>query len=92
MTPSQNVLTGPTLQVKFAHDWKLPFLTYDGRHGAITTLGNMEFGIEISIHKLNSVEVAKDGKTAKIGGGAMSKTVIDELWAAGKQTGKSIQL
>lgn len=38
--------------------------------------------------KLNSVDISEDGTTAKIGGGALSKTVIDALWNAGKQTGE----
>lgn len=74
------------MQVKFAHDWNLPFLTYDGTHGAMTTLGNMQYGIEILMRGMSSVEVSDDGKTARIGGGTISKTVTDELWAAGKQT------
>lgn len=48
----------------------------------------MNNGIEIWMDKLNTVELARDGKTAKIGGGALSKGVTDTLWAAGKQTGK----
>lgn len=48
----------------------------------------MNNGIEINLKKLNSVTVAADGKTATIGGGALSKTVVDVLWAAGKQTGR----
>jgi hypothetical protein len=49
----------------------------------------MDHGIEIYMNQLQSVEIAKDGKTAKIGGGTQSKAVTDKLWAAGKQTGKS---
>ncbi|PGH03423.1 hypothetical protein AJ80_08671 [Polytolypa hystricis UAMH7299] len=74
--------------VKFANQRKLPFLAYNGAHGAVTTLGKMDHGIEILMHQLSSVEIAKDGKTAKVGGGTMSKTVTDTLWEAGKQTGK----
>lgn len=46
----------------------------------------MKYGIEISMKGMSSVKVSDDGKTARIGGGTMSKTVTDELWAAGKQT------
>ncbi|KAG4217082.1 hypothetical protein PC116_g34437, partial [Phytophthora cactorum] len=46
----------------------------------------MRGGIEIWMNELNTVEIADDGKSAKIGGGALSKTVIDALWAAGKET------
>lgn len=47
----------------------------------------MKNGIHISLAELRSVEVAEDGKTAVIGGGALDKTVTDTLWAVGKQTG-----
>ncbi|KAJ0165215.1 6-hydroxy-D-nicotine oxidase [Colletotrichum tanaceti] len=72
--------------VKFANEKSLPFLAYNGMHGAITTLGRMESGIEIYINQLSGVEVASDGKTAKISGGTRSKLVTDVLWEAGKQT------
>ncbi|CCF44955.1 FAD binding domain-containing protein [Colletotrichum higginsianum] len=74
--------------VKFANEKSLPFLAYNGMHGAITTLGKMESGVEIYINQLSGVEVASDGKTAKIGGGTRSKLVTDTLWEAGKQTGE----
>ncbi|GJC83598.1 FAD-linked oxidoreductase chyH [Colletotrichum liriopes] len=72
--------------VKFANEKSVPFLAYNGMHGAITTLGKMDSGIEIYINQLSGVEVASDGKTAKIGGGTRSKLVTDTLWEAGKQT------
>lgn len=50
----------------------------------------MDYGIEILLSKLNSITIAKDGKTATIGGGVMSKNLTDTLWAAGKQTGKAM--
>jgi AICAR transformylase/IMP cyclohydrolase PurH len=57
-------------------------------HGSITTLGKMTHGIEIHMSQLNSIAIAKNGKTATIGGGVMSKNLTDALWAAGKQTGE----
>jgi hypothetical protein len=74
--------------VKYANERELPFLTFNGAHAAITTLGKMDHGIEIYLNQLSTVEIAKDGKTATFGGGIMSKNVTDVLWAAGKQTGK----
>lgn len=35
---------------------------------------------------MDSVSIAEDGKTATIGGGALSKQITDSLWAKGKQT------
>ncbi|KAK2746295.1 hypothetical protein FQN55_005723 [Onygenales sp. PD_40] len=90
--PKVNVVVVPGIPedvaqtVKFANKHKVPFLAYGGGHGAITTVGEMEYGIEIYMRQLSSVEIAQDGKTAKIGGGTMSKLVTDTLWDAGKQT------
>lgn len=72
--------------MKYANKKNLPFLTYNGVHGALVSLGKMDHGVGISLSKLSGVKVAKDGKTATIGGGTMSKNVTDSLWAAGKQT------
>ncbi|KAH8585523.1 FAD binding domain-containing protein [Bisporella sp. PMI_857] len=72
--------------VNFANQYSLPFLATNGVHGSITTLGKMTYGIEIQLGKLNRIVIAKDGKTATIGGGVNSKNLTDTLWAAGKQT------
>jgi hypothetical protein len=48
----------------------------------------MDHGIEIYLNQLSSINIAKDGKTVKIGGGVHSKNVTDALWEAGKQTGE----
>jgi FAD/FMN-containing dehydrogenase len=72
--------------VKFANKKQVPFLAYNGVHGALTSLGKMDHGVGISMSQLSSVKVNEDGKTATISGGTMSKLVTDELWAAGKQT------
>ncbi|GAO13091.1 uncharacterized protein UV8b_03469 [Ustilaginoidea virens] len=90
--PTVNVVVVPATEqdvaatVKYANKKGLPFLAYNGAHGAITTLGGMKSGVEIYLDQLDSVQVAADGKTAKIGGGTLSKDVTDKLWAAGKQT------
>lgn len=52
----------------------------------------MRGGISIDLGRLDTVDVAADGRTARIGGGAKSKKVIDVLAAAGKQTGTSDDL
>ncbi|KAJ6784036.1 hypothetical protein PWT90_00323 [Aphanocladium album] len=72
--------------VKYANAHNTSFLAVGGQHGATSTLGKLQGGIEIALGSLNSVEVSEDGQTAKVGGGTLSKTVIDALWAAGKQT------
>lgn len=72
--------------VKFANQYDIPFLAFNGAHGATTTLGKMDHGIEIYLEQLAGVKIAEDGKTATIGGGTNSKVVTDALWDAGKQT------
>ncbi|KAH7139584.1 hypothetical protein B0J13DRAFT_586213 [Dactylonectria estremocensis] len=90
--PKVNIVVVPATEndvvetVKFANAQDLPFLAFNTAHGAITTLGRMDHGIEIYLNLLSSVKVAQDGKTVKIGGGTQSKIVTDTLWAAGKQT------
>ncbi|KAL1854451.1 hypothetical protein VTK73DRAFT_8748 [Phialemonium thermophilum] len=91
-TPVANAVVVPGTEhdvsetVKFANQNALPFLATNGVHGSITTLGKMTHGIEIHMSQLNSVQIARDGKTATIGGGILSKDLTDALWAAGKQT------
>ncbi|KAK7750325.1 hypothetical protein SLS62_007733 [Diatrype stigma] len=74
--------------VKYANDLNLPFLAVNGGHGAISTVEKLHNGVGIWINQLRSVEIAQDGSTVTIGGGALSKDVTDILWAAGKQTGE----
>ncbi|KAG6362865.1 hypothetical protein INS49_007960 [Diaporthe citri] len=91
-TPTISVVVVPGTEsdvaetVKFAAEFNLPFLAANGGHGAISTVGRMQSGIEIWMNQLQSVEIAEDGKTATIGGGALSTNVTQALWAAGKQT------
>ena len=74
--------------VKYANELNLPYLAINGGHGAISTVGKLDDGVGIWMNQLKSVEIAEDGSTVTIGGGALSKNVTDILWAAGKQTGK----
>lgn len=45
----------------------------------------MDYGIAINLVQLNSLKVAKDGKTMTVGGGINSHNLTEALWAAGKQ-------
>ncbi|OAA48855.1 FAD binding domain protein [Beauveria brongniartii RCEF 3172] len=73
--------------VQYANDHGTPFLAIGGgQHGATSTLGKLRGGLGIAMSTLDSIELSADGQTAKLGGGALSKTVIDALWEAGKQT------
>ncbi|KAI8411283.1 hypothetical protein FOFC_07877 [Fusarium oxysporum] len=90
--PKVNIVVVPGTEkdvaetVKFANKKAVPFLAFNTAHGAITTLGRMDHGIEIYLSQLNDVKISPDGKTVEIGGGTVSKKVTDTLWAAGKQT------
>ena len=48
----------------------------------------MKHGNQIYLHQLSQAEIAEDGRTATIGAGTLSETVLDTLWAPGKQTGE----
>ncbi|POS69298.1 hypothetical protein DHEL01_v212307 [Diaporthe helianthi] len=91
-TPTISVVVVPGTEddvaetVKFAAKFNIPFLAANGGHGAISTVGRMQSGIEIWMNQLQSVEIADDGQTVTIGGGALSTNVTQALWAAGKQT------
>jgi len=65
-------------------------LAYNGHHGTLTTLGRMDYGIEIYLPQLNTISIAKNENLVTIGGGTNSKKLTDALWAAGKQTGNPI--
>ncbi|KAE8344882.1 hypothetical protein BDV24DRAFT_171384 [Aspergillus arachidicola] len=90
--PTVNIVVVPGTEndvvetVKFAQKKELPFLAYNGAHGAITTLGKMTSGIEIYLDQLSGVHIAEDGNTVTIAGGTKSKLVTDTLWEAEKQT------
>ncbi|GBF65636.1 FAD-linked oxidoreductase [Trichophyton mentagrophytes] len=71
--------------VKFANTKGVKFLAYNSAHGALTSLSKVDSGIEIFMKQLNSVEIAQDGKSVKVGGGINSKYLVDTLWDAKKQ-------
>lgn len=75
-------------QVKFAAERNIPFLVYNGHHGTLTTLGRMDYGIQIYLPELNTISISEDKKSVTVGGGTNSKALIDVLWEAGKQTGR----
>lgn len=63
-----------------------------GGHGSIGSLGRLDHGIEIWMRKLNSIDIAEDGKTVRLGGGLKVKEITDALWAEGKQTSLTVQV
>ncbi|KAL4988130.1 hypothetical protein BDW68DRAFT_187456 [Aspergillus falconensis] len=72
--------------IKYANANNLPFLAVNGGHGSISSLSTIDHGIEIWMHKLNSIQIAEDGKTVTVGGGIKSSELIPALFARGKYT------
>ncbi|GAD92299.1 FAD binding domain-containing protein [Paecilomyces variotii No. 5] len=72
--------------VKYANAQNVPFVAVNGGHGAVSSMGKVYNGVEIWLNQLNSISIAKDGRTATFGGGVLSKQVTDALWEEGKQT------
>jgi len=76
-----------TVEILYANERGIPYLAKVGGHGAISSLGDVHHGIQISMRQLNQVRISNNGDLATIGGGAKVKDVVDALWSAGKQTG-----
>lgn len=70
----------------------LPFLAMSGRHGGAASFEKLQGGIGILLDNLNSVGIGADNNTARIGGGALAKDVVDALWKVDKQTGTWVNL
>ena len=64
----------------------MPFVAISGKHGYSDYLGRVKHGVGINLRKLNGVEVAKDGTSATIGGGIVTKQLVDALWEKGKMS------
>ncbi|KAI0420200.1 hypothetical protein F5X98DRAFT_38488 [Xylaria grammica] len=71
--------------VRLASKLKIPFVARAGGHGATESLSDAKNAIQIDFRKLNQVKLNSNGKTARIGGGATVKQVIDGLEAVGKR-------
>ncbi|KFZ13420.1 hypothetical protein V501_03715 [Pseudogymnoascus sp. VKM F-4519 (FW-2642)] len=74
------------LTIQLANWFGLPWLAISGHHGSINSLGTFKLGIQISMESFNDINLSADGRTARIGGGTLSKKITDTLWAKGKQT------
>ncbi|KAL4878837.1 hypothetical protein BJY04DRAFT_208969 [Aspergillus karnatakaensis] len=72
--------------VQYANAEGIPYLAVNGGHGAISSLAEMQHGIQIWLQNLNFVDIAEDGHTATFGGGIKSADLIPALYEHGKQT------
>jgi hypothetical protein len=75
-------------QARYANQNRIPFLARSGGHGATEALQLAKDVLVIDIRGMNDIEIAQEGNYATISGGASVKKVVNELWAADKQTGK----
>ena len=74
--------------MKFARKYNIDFLAINRAHGTTTALSNVKQGIQINLRQLRSIEVAADGKSAKLGGGVFNDDTTTALAAIGKASGK----
>ncbi|KAK2589605.1 hypothetical protein QQS21_012714 [Conoideocrella luteorostrata] len=72
--------------VRYANGKNMAFFGRAGGHGATEAMALAQNAIQIDFRNMSNVTVAEDGKTAKIGGGANVKQVVDALAEAGKRT------
>ncbi|KAH7324814.1 hypothetical protein B0I35DRAFT_348933 [Stachybotrys elegans] len=72
--------------IRYANKHNVAFFGRAGGHGATEAMGLAQNALQIDFRKMNYVKIAPDGKSAKIGGGATVKDVVDTLEAQGKRT------
>ncbi|KAF4966871.1 hypothetical protein FSARC_5484 [Fusarium sarcochroum] len=72
--------------IRYANEHGIPFLARSGGHGATEALNLAKDVIIVDLRGQDAIEIAEDGKSATIGGGARIKKVVNNLWAAGKET------
>ena len=74
--------------VKFANLASLPFLATNRGHGTPLTLNKIKNGVLIKLRNLNTIDIAEDGKSALLGGGAYVDQVLEKLAVKNKVTSK----
>lgn len=74
--------------VKYANAAGIPYLAFNGTHGAQHALLKFKDGIGITTSKMNSLTISEDdgGKTAVFKGSWLSGHARDELYKLGKRT------
>ncbi|KAI0556212.1 FAD-binding domain-containing protein [Xylaria curta] len=72
--------------VRYANEHNMAFFGRAGGHGATEAMGLAQNALQIDFRKMSYVDIAADGKSAKIGGGATVKQVVAALEAVGKRT------
>ncbi|KAL9592287.1 MAG: hypothetical protein Q9179_006871, partial [Wetmoreana sp. 5 TL-2023] len=72
--------------VKFANAIGLPFYAVNRGHGSTTSQLKLKHGIQINMRRLAGINIAKDGKSAVMGGGVYADEIIKTLDTKGKVT------
>lgn len=80
-----------SMQIQYANGKEMPFLALSGKHGYNNNLNRVKHGIGINLRRMNSVKLAQDGKTARLGGGILSYEMLHGLWDLGKITSMFLQ-
>lgn len=60
-------------------------------HGSTISQRNVRHGVEINLRNLASIDIAKDGMSAAMGGGVFVDEIIKTLDAKGKTTGRVVK-
>ncbi|KAH9905587.1 FAD-binding domain-containing protein [Xylariomycetidae sp. FL2044] len=72
--------------IRFSNEHSLAFFGRSGGHGGTEAMALATDSVQIDFRKMNHVDLAEDGKTARIGGGINVKQVVEALGDAGKRT------
>ncbi|KAL8801210.1 MAG: hypothetical protein Q9182_004604 [Xanthomendoza sp. 2 TL-2023] len=73
--------------VKFARKYNIDFLAVSRGHGLTKSLSTLKNGIQINLRQLQEITVAPNGKTATLGGGVYTESLLNALHAKGKSSG-----
>ena len=76
------------LAVKFANLINIPFLSITRGHGTPLALSSIKHGLLIKTNKLDTIDVANDGKTATLGGGVYTDQLLAKLAETNKVAGE----
>ena len=75
-------------KVKFASSVDLPFLAINQGHGSAIALGTIKNGLLIRLDNFDSIDIAADGRSARMGGGVYVDQVLATLAESNKVCGK----
>ena len=78
------------MQIRYANARNVPFLAVSGHHGLDSAFADVKNGVGIWMRSMTDLKVLGDGESARIGGGIVTKDLVDKLWEKGKMTGKSV--